>query len=83
MAWPKGKKRKGYTKPILVPVEDLEPEEVVEPVLHGMTGTAITQPCPVCLFAYADGGYCPECGWMKPTRIDPWGTHSGGRLGDL
>jgi hypothetical protein len=22
--------------------------------------------CPVCDFPEADGGYCPECGWMQP-----------------
>jgi len=56
------------------------PEPLPEPALHGMTGTAITEPCPLCLYAYADGGYCPECGWSKPIRIDEYGTHSGGRL---
>ena len=81
MGWPKGKPRKGYVKPdnviYLAPI----PELPAEPVLHGMTGTAITQPCPLCLFAYADGGYCPDCGWTLPIRIDPYGTHSGGKLG--
>jgi hypothetical protein len=82
MAWPKGVPRKGYVKPTLVPKEDLlasRPPELT-PELHGMTGTAITQPCPVCMYAYADGGYCPYCGWNKPIRIDEYGTHSGGRL---
>ncbi len=36
--------------------------------LHGATSQAVIEPCPNCGFAYADGGYCPECGW---TRFDP------------
>lgn len=27
------------------------------------TGRPIIEPCPNCSFAYADGGYCPSCGW--------------------
>ena len=42
------------------------------PEIHGYSGTAITQPCPICLFAYADGGYCPECGWNLPIVRLPW-----------
>jgi len=38
------------------------------PVLKGVTGQAVIEPCPNCGFAYADGGFCPECGW---TRYDP------------
>ena len=50
-------------------------------VLHGMTGSgAITEPCPNCLYAYADGGYCPDCGWMKPIKIDSYGSHTGRRF---
>lgn len=32
--------------------------------IHGdRVGRAVVEPCPNCSFAYADGGYCPECGW--------------------
>ena len=51
----------------------------VTSVLHGMTGVAIVRPCPMCLYAYADGGYCPDCGWSLPVYTDPYGTNSGGR----
>lgn len=51
------------------------------PVLHGVVGNgAISAPCPVCMYAYADGGYCPDCGWSKPIRIDEYGTNSGRRF---
>lgn len=51
------------------------------PTLHGMVGSgAITQPCPECGYAYADGGYCPDCGWSLPVVRDPYGTHSGRRF---
>ena len=77
MAWPKGVPRKGYKKPAMI---DLPPDEPTkEPELHGMTGVAIVRPCPMCLYAYADGGYCPECGWSLPVYTDEYGTNSGGR----
>ena len=56
-------------------------DEIHYPELWGMKGSgAITRPCPNCAFAYADGGYCPECGWSAPVKVDPYGTHSGRRL---
>ena len=33
------------------------------PRIHGDTRQPIIEPCPKCGFAYADGGYCPDCGW--------------------
>jgi hypothetical protein len=52
-----------------------------EPVFHGVIGSgAITEPCPQCMYAYADGGYCPECGWTMPIERLPWGT-AGRKLG--
>lgn len=92
MPWPKGQPRHGYVKkadrekpeeqgprlfeadPAEYPVED-------RPEVWGSKGSsAITQPCPNCSYAYADGGYCQECGWMKPIRRDPYGTNSGRRF---
>jgi len=29
----------------------------------GLGSRAAVEVCPNCSFAYADGGYCPECGW--------------------
>ena len=49
--------------------------------IHGMVGTgAITEVCPNCGYAYADGGYCNDCGWSAPVRVDEWGTHQGRRF---
>jgi len=31
------------------------------PTLHGMTSQPVIEPCPNCNYAYADGGWCPEC----------------------
>lgn len=39
--------------------------EKTGPVLHGMTNQAVIEVCPNCAYAYADGGYCPECGWTQ------------------
>jgi hypothetical protein len=53
-------------------------EETVE--VWGMTGTRpVTETCPKCRFAYADGGYCENCSWSAPIRRDEYGTHSGKR----
>lgn len=43
---------------------DKEPrvEKAVKPI-HGMTGRPVIEVCPNCSYAYADGGYCSECGW--------------------
>lgn len=49
--------------------------------IHGQVGSgAVTAVCPNCGYAYADGGYCPDCGWMKPIRIDDYGTNTGRRF---
>lgn len=37
--------------------------------VHGHTGRPVIEPCPKCGFAYADGGYCDECGWSAPVVI--------------
>lgn len=69
--------------PIVVSAEEVivETEPVSEYELHGMVGKgAITSPCPNCMYAYADGGYCPDCGWSAPIHREPYGTYSGGRL---
>jgi hypothetical protein len=59
-------------------VREATEEEVVE--VWGMTGTrAVTETCPKCRFAYADGGYCENCSWSAPVRLDEYGTHSGRR----
>lgn len=48
------------------------------PLLHGdRAGRAVIEPCPMCGFAYADGGYCEECGWSAPVEPDPYETHHG------
>jgi hypothetical protein len=53
----------------------------VEPVLHGMVGSGpVTEVCPMCMYAYADGGYCQECGWMKPFIRHPYGSITGRRI---
>ncbi len=71
---PRGRPRKQDKAPEADPI-------IEEPVLHGMVGNgAISEPCPNCLYAYADGGYCPHCGWTLPIRIDEYGTHSGRRF---
>jgi hypothetical protein len=48
-------------------------------VPHGdRPGRSVVQPCPNCLYAYADGGYCPECGWSMPlTNVHKYGTVTG------
>lgn len=43
----------------------------------GRPGMAITEVCPNCNYAYADGGYCTECGWSKPINRIPFGTAKG------
>lgn len=39
------------------------------PSLHGASFRPVIETCPNCNYAYADGGYCPECGWSKPVVI--------------
>lgn len=50
--------------------------------IHGASGTgAITEVCPKCGYAYADGGYCPDCGWMRSINLLPYGGAGSGRIG--
>ena len=74
VSWPKGKSRKGH-----VPVRKVSPVVIDGgvPDIHGVSSTAITEPCPNCGFAYADGGYCPDCGWALPFERLPHGTVTG------
>jgi hypothetical protein len=44
---------------------------------HGDTTRAVIERCPNCLYAYADGGYCPECGWTAETIVHSYGTVTG------
>jgi hypothetical protein len=55
----------------------LLPEEPERAKIHGATASAVTRPCPKCGYAYADGGYCNECGWSKPIDRMPYGSASG------
>lgn len=95
MGWPKGVPRKGYIKKDGTPHKnqgsDYVPAPYVAdptgssdyepPKLHGVVGTGpISSPCPKCMYAYADGGYCNDCGWTKPLTIEPYGTHVGRRF---
>ena len=41
--------------------------------IHGGTSRAIIEVCPNCSYAYADGGYCSECGWTTWTGAKPRG----------
>lgn len=45
----------------------------------GRPNRSITERCPnpKCQYSYADGGYCPKCGWTAPVKIDPYGTNTG------
>ena len=47
--------------------------------IHGVKGNSpITEVCPRCGYAYADGGYCSDCGWMQAiTLLSPGGAGSG------
>lgn len=38
-------------------------------VIHGHSSRPAIETCPNCSYAYADGGYCPECGWSAPVVI--------------
>jgi len=73
-------------KKVLADVPNVQPEgkvavkadPAVDPVLHGMVGnSAITEPCPNCMYAYADGGWCSACGWTKPFVTHPYDTYRG------
>lgn len=67
--------KKGEAKRITVVRKDPEPYQQTQkpvsegyvakdkPAIKGATGQAVIEPCPNCGYAYADGGYCPECDW--------------------
>lgn len=90
MAWPKGKPRKGHVnkdgsthkfRGNASAYAVADPASVDGPSLWGAVGTgAISEPCPNCGYAYADGGWCGECGWTKATKVDAYGTHTGRRF---
>jgi len=75
-----GKPHAGYGERIVtIKTEPPKYKQVAKPeaekpdyVVKGITGQAVVEPCPKCGFAYADGGYCSECGW---TRYDPTCPH--------
>jgi hypothetical protein len=83
----KGKKMNVIVLDEMVPAEaqlDVADPPTASPYditqMHGMVGSgAITQVCPKCAYAYADGGYCSECGWSKAISRAPYGTYSGQR----
>lgn len=37
----------------------------VEKEVHGASTRPVIEVCPNCAYAYADGGYCSECGWHQ------------------
>lgn len=45
--------------------KDRDLARIEKPKLHGATGQPVIEPCPNCGYAYADGGYCMECGYTK------------------
>lgn len=57
--------------------EHLLPEDDVAPVRGAVGNGPITEPCPNCKYAYADGGYCKECGWTKKIVLHPYGSVTG------
>lgn len=59
--------------------EWLLPDDV-KPSVHGATSHAVTQPCPSCGYAYADGGYCEDCGWTREVKKHPYGSITGRRF---
>jgi hypothetical protein len=62
-----------------IPAEEASPYDISQ--MHGMVGIGpITQVCPKCAYAYADGGYCSECGWSQAINVAPYGTYSGKRF---
>lgn len=77
------RERPSPERPLAIKVTRLSPEPENDNPNHplaikGAVGTgAITEPCPNCGYAYADGGYCPDCGWSKPINRLPYGTATG------
>lgn len=95
MGWPKGKPRKGYIRKDGKPHAarsgkvHVKADPAVRAVGHGALvggiwgakgSGAISEPCPNCHYAYADGGYCQECGWMRAIKIDAYGANQGRRF---
>lgn len=74
-----GAAKVAVVKATLVPEKSPTPthEPDSPPETWGGGSTAITRPCPNCGYAYADGGYCPECGWSLPVNRVPYGTATG------
>lgn len=64
-------------KQVVEKADKPEPEPDKPKEIWGGGATAITRPCPNCAFAYADGGYCPECGWSLPVNRVSYGTATG------
>ena len=50
------------------PYTQTETDKTGPKVIKGAGFAAVIEPCPNCGYAYADGGYCPECDW---TKFDP------------
>src|SRR5262245_37418871 len=52
---------------------DVDPDRIEkgDKPIHGATNRPIIEVCPNCSYAYADGGYCPECGWHRPVAGCP------------
>lgn len=59
---PVARKKRVVTEPVLIV------EKTVK-AIHGETTRPIIEPCPNCSFAYADGQFCPSCGWSGPIRV--------------
>lgn len=70
---PRGKRTTvASTKPVLDQTVSSGTPEVTTPTLHGANFRPVIETCPNCGYAYADGGYCPDCGWSKvavPGRV--------------
>ena len=63
-------------------VSRMRASSAYEGEIHGVKGTSpITAVCPKCGYAYADGGYCSDCGWMQAINILPMGAAGSGKIG--
>lgn len=73
---PKGKHNIKVVRPVEPVYTQTRKEPVVMTVektatIWGATSRAVIEPCSKCNYAYADGGYCPECGetvWNRRTK---------------
>lgn len=61
---PKGGRLKAIRKDPEPYMQTAKPDKALR-VIKGETGRPIIEPCPNCGFAYADGGYCDDCGWTR------------------